>query len=79
MKHKIKLSDELFNDVVDGTKTFELRDNDRGYSVGDTLVLMEWNPRAYQYTGRSVKKKVSYILKDYIGLERGYVIMSITD
>lgn len=40
--HDLKLSDKYFNDVKNGIKTFEIRNNDRGYQVGDILVLHLW-------------------------------------
>lgn len=38
-KHRLKLNDRYFDAVANGTKTFEIRKDDRGYRVGDTLVL----------------------------------------
>lgn len=41
---------EFFRAVTDGRKTFELRKDDRGFSVGDHLVLAEWDGE--DFTGR---------------------------
>ena len=30
---------------------------------GDTLLLEEWEPRTKKYTGRSIEKKVSFVLE----------------
>ena len=38
-QHKLKLNDRFFDAVVNGIKTFEIRKDDRGFRVGDTLVL----------------------------------------
>lgn len=38
-KHILKLNDRYFDAVANGTKAFEIRKDDRGYRVGDTLVL----------------------------------------
>ncbi|HEY5220891.1 MAG TPA: DUF3850 domain-containing protein [Candidatus Paceibacterota bacterium] len=60
--HK-KLWPEYFDLVVSGKKRFELRVADFVVAEGDTLVLEEWDPQTKSYTGRSVEKKVDYILK----------------
>lgn len=42
--HVLKTWPDQFRKVADGAKTFEWRFNDRNYAVGDTLVLMEFEP-----------------------------------
>lgn len=37
--HNLKLDDLFFDDVKSGEKTFEIRNNDRDFRVGDFLVL----------------------------------------
>ena len=54
---------ELFEQVLQGKKKFDLRLNDFEIQEGDTLVLEEWNPATKQYTGRKIEKKVGYVLK----------------
>lgn len=51
----------FFKALVDGTKTFEVRNNDRGFLVGDILILKEWDPDTEKYTGRVEKRRVSYV------------------
>lgn len=75
MEHRLKTIPEYFDAVIDGRKTFELRKDDRGYSVGDTLVLCEWDGKGY--TGREVRCKVGYMLEDYAGLTPGYAVLGI--
>lgn len=43
MIHDLKTDPVYFQRLVDGTKTFEVRKDDRGYQSGDTLVLREWD------------------------------------
>lgn len=73
--HRLKIKPEYFIDVTDGRKTFELCKNDRDFKVGDTLILQEYDE---DYTGRSTKVKVTYLLKGGIyGLAKDYVILGI--
>lgn len=72
--HELKIWPEYYEAVVSGIKTFEIRRNDRGFKVGDTLHLREWNPETRHYTGRTVSVKVTYILKDW---HEWRVVMSI--
>lgn len=87
-EHNIKIWPEYFQAVLDGTKTFEVRKDDRGYQVGDTLVLQEWWPPEEvdgQWTigfgtGRECRRTVTYILHGpAFGIEDGYVVMGIRE
>lgn len=46
-----------------GDKNFEVRLNDFECRKGDILVLREWDPEQKDYTGRSLEKKVTYVVK----------------
>lgn len=61
-EHELKTWPEFFEDVLDGSKPFEVRRNDRDYKVGDLLHLREWEPGNRRYTGRSVTVAVTYVL-----------------
>lgn len=41
--HALKVVAPYFDALADGSKTFEVRRNDRGFQKGDTLVLQEWH------------------------------------
>lgn len=41
--HALKTAPEHFQALMDGTKTAELRKDDRGFAVGDVLLLCEWD------------------------------------
>lgn len=60
---KKKIWPEYFDAVASGKKNYELRLNDFEVNEGDTLVLEEWDPKTKEYTGRSVKKMVTYVGK----------------
>lgn len=54
---------ELFQQVLDGKKTFDLRLNDFEINEGDMLILKEWDPTTKAYTGREVSHTVGYVGK----------------
>jgi ribosomal protein S17 len=63
MKIEKKVWPEYFQKILDGEKTFELRLADFECKKGDILVLREWNPKTKGYTGRTIEKEVTYVLK----------------
>ena len=52
-----------FQKVLSGEKKVELRIADFECKPGDVLVLEEWDPKTKAYTGRTIRKKVSYVMK----------------
>ncbi|EMW5402137.1 DUF3850 domain-containing protein [Enterococcus faecalis] len=72
MIHKLKINHEYFTPVLQGIKNFEIRFNDRNYSVGDTVLLQEIEPESRNYTGRELKVKIVYIT-DYEQKD-GYIV-----
>jgi hypothetical protein len=46
--HHLKCWPEFFDAVKRGSKTFEVRKNDRGYQRGDQLLLHKYSPTADQ-------------------------------
>jgi hypothetical protein len=75
--HELKVRTEYYDDVACGRKPFELRLNDRGFEVGDMLMLREWFPKACTYSGKSCLALVTYMLTNFEGMTPGYVIMGI--
>ena len=77
--HELKTWPEYFNDLDKG-KNFELRKDDRGFKVGDFIILNEWDPKTETYTGNRLPFVIDYILrnKPEIGLMEGYCIMAVT-
>lgn len=59
--HDLKLWPEFFDAVVSGCKTFEVRDNDRGFENGDILHLQEYEPDCGHYTGAECWMRVVYV------------------
>lgn len=78
VNHRIRTWLLEYAAVASGAKRFEYRFNDRGYQVGDTLTLVEWDNVAGESTGREMDVRVTYMLESpAFGLPDGYVILSI--
>jgi len=83
--HELKTDPEVFDAVAEGRKTHEIRKNDRGFKVGDGLLLRRtrysgaemksWPHYPLEYTGETERRVVSHILEGY-GLSDGWVILS---
>lgn len=74
-RHEIKIASSYYEDIISGKKKFELRKNDRGYKVGDSLKMLEFTDG--KHTGRTIDADIIYMLEDYTGLEEGYCILGI--
>lgn len=84
--HELKTWPEPFAAVRSGDKRHEVRRDDRGFAVGDTLRLREWDPAAAsfdlgtrgRYTGRVERVRVTYLTRGpEWGVPAGMVVMSI--
>lgn len=80
--HILKTETPYFQNVLDGLKKFEVRQNDRDFRTGDILILNEWEKGRScdppgNYTGRKVWVTVKFILDDPRFVFPGYVVMSI--
>ena len=73
--HEVKILPIYFEPVLKGIKTFEIRKNDRGYHVGDSILLKEWE--GDHYSGREALFDITYLLENYEAIPKDYVIMSI--
>ena len=61
LTHELKTWPDYYDAIARGLKTFEIRQNDRGYKVGDVLFLREWNPHTRTYTGRNCRRRITYL------------------
>ena len=76
--HNIKLSEEFADAILYGDKTFEVRENDRGYQKGD---LVQFNvidkfqiPTGHPLTEETYR--ITYVLNGW-GIDPKYVVFSI--
>lgn len=79
-----KILEKYFEDVKKGIKTFEVRKDEDDIQVGDILILEEWKEGdifTSGYTGRCIRKRVKYVLRDIpqYGLQEGYCIIGLED
>ncbi len=58
-----KIWPENFEKILSGERTYEPRLKDFEANAGDTLLLVEWNPKKGEYTGREVEKRVAEVLE----------------
>ena len=78
MIHYLKTSPEFFEAVLIGSKTFEIRYNDRNFQEGDTVILEEYFKRMKTYSGRKLARRITYVFYGQgYGLEKDYVILAI--
>jgi len=76
--HEIKCWPEMFEPLIDGRKSFEVRRFDRTYGVGDVLCIREWDPAIEDYTERAAYVGVTYVLKGgQFGISDAFCVMSI--
>ena len=74
--HELKIYPKYFDAILNGSKTFEIRKNDRSFHVGDNIFLREWDN--IKYSGRTIFAEITYILNDiFIGLAEDYVALGI--
>lgn len=75
MKHRLKIHPQYFKEVCTGKKSFEIRENDRDFKVGDIMFLQEYLPDKKEYTGRVVERRITYITN--YAQQDNYVVMAI--
>lgn len=82
--HKLKVFIKYADAIMNGTKTFEIRKNDRGYKVGDKIVFSVVSNEGIS-VGNAVRHplngatyRIDYILDDFEGLAQKYVALSIS-
>lgn len=77
--HELKTVQPYFNQIAEGKKRFELRKNDRDFQWDDVLILREYSQAVEGYMGNDLVVRITSILKDFPGIERGYCILSISE
>jgi hypothetical protein len=77
--HRLKTIEPFFSDIEKGSKSFEIRKDDRvpKFKVGDLLCLDQYVNGVL--TGRAIFKEIQYILRDApeFGLKEGFCIIGL--
>lgn len=82
--HELKSYPYLFEATLRGTKKHDMRRADRGFRVGDRVLLREYDDKLERFTGRSLLATIGYITSvenpcalSHDGLREGYCILSL--
>lgn len=47
MIHRLKTLPQYYQPIIEKRKTFEIRNNDRDFQIGDSVILNEWDGEKY--------------------------------
>ena len=75
--HELKCWPKHFSEIVTLIRRFDTRINDRNFQQGDGVWLREWNPETKEYTGREARTIITFVSKDFKGLEPDYVVLGL--
>ena len=83
MVHELKIKKCFADSVLSGEKTFEIRENDRGYQKGDLIIFQVVDETSFGGTFyvnhhelNNKVYKITYVLSGW-GLEEGIVALGI--
>ncbi len=66
MSHELKIWPQYYEAVKNGSKTFEVRENDRAYQKGDTVRLRNYDPKHNFFLNEELypvlEFKIGYVL-----------------
>lgn len=82
--HTLKICKKYADAVMSVAKTFEIRKNDRGYEVGDSIVFEVVADEGYDVRAAArhplngMVYRIDYILDGFEGLAQKYVALAIS-
>lgn len=82
--HRLKVFIKYADAIMNGTKTFEIRKNDRNFKVGDKIVFDVVSNEgisigaAARHPLNGQTYRIDYILDDFEGLAQKYVAFAIS-
>ena len=78
--HELKLKIDFCDAVLSGEKTFEIRENDRGFQKGDKIKFIPVDkyliPTFHDLEGKEFE--ITYVLSGW-GLDENYVVLAIKE
>ena len=79
-RHELKCDAEPYRAIEEGRKPWEFRRDDRGFMVGDELILKEWIASESRFTGNEQFRAVGYILRGpSYGIPEGFCVMTLEE
>lgn len=75
--HVLKIEDKYFKEVIAGTKTFEIRLNDRNYTVGDLIHFVNTDKKEFKNYDNNLFEITYIFSKSEFGLQNNYCVFSI--
>ena len=79
--HELKILNDFADSVVAGDKTFEIRDNDRGFQKGDFIKFQATDKTGIKNFSHLINNKlyeITYVLNGW-GINNGYVALAIKE
>lgn len=74
--HKLKILEKYYDPILLGVKTYEIRKNDRGYKMGDRVVLTPIDNHGRKVADKPpIKATIGYVC-DYMQVVN-YVVFSL--
>jgi hypothetical protein len=74
---QLKCISPFFQDVWDGKKKFEIREDNRNFEVGDHVFLNEYNSMSKTYLDRRLVIEITYLIRKTVCLKEGYCAFGI--
>ena len=78
--HELKIQGDFADAVYSGEKTFEIRENDRGFQKGDHIKFKTTNDCRHNWINahaiEDCEYEITYILNGW-GLKENYVVLAI--
>ena len=79
MTHEIKILEDFAQAILNGDKTFEVRENDRGYQKGDRVRFIPVTGKVAPLTSVKIEPfeaVITYVLSGW-GIRDGFVVFGI--
>lgn len=79
-RHNLKILENFADDILIGYKTFEVRENDRGFQKGDTVkfTCIDKGGNRLQHSINDKIYEITYVLNGW-GIKNGYVVFGIKE
>ena len=79
--NKVKILNDFADSIVAGDKTFEIRENDRGFQKGDFIKFQATDRIGISNYSHLINNKlyeITYVLNEW-GIKNGYVALAIKE